>query len=87
MNTLFHYFPRTISGDAENTYLFTSLLSPGWIWNRNDPIARAELYQLSEIPPDASKVSGREQMPRRIKTNLLIFGLYFGAQRRVVRKG
>lgn len=41
--------------------------------NRNNPIARAELYQLSYIPPDASKVSGRrdqaEQMPRRIKTS------------------
>lgn len=53
-----------------------SLLSPGWIFltrNRNNPIARAELYQLSYIPPDASKVSGRrdqaEQMPRRRKTS------------------
>jgi len=56
---------------------------------RYEPIERAELYQLSDIPPDASKVSGREQMPRRIKTNLLLFlfGLYFGAQRRVVCKG
>lgn len=62
VNTLFNDFPRTIRS-AEMPITLTEMRVvglEGWsrmdffTRNRNNPIARAELF-----PPDASKVSGR----------------------------
>ena len=42
--------------------------------NRNNPIARAELYQRSYIPPFQAEWQA-EQMPRRIKTSFFSIDL------------